>query len=148
MRIAILAGAFALATLPAAAQTRPVYDLGDLHNDLAAIGAKLDVLHGDMAKLGTVVAPAAPAVPANWELTDHLPAKAGDTVAIPAGTLLAPVHLPMPAILAGVGMRSTMADGRGGADAGHRLAYGKGFVHLDTPGTVVQDMGFVDPTRW
>lgn len=149
MRKILLVSAFALAALPAVAQTpHSVYDLGDLHNDLAALGVKLDTLHNDMGKIGIAVpVVVAPAGPVNWELADHLPAKAGDTVMVPAGTELTPVHIPVPATIQGAGMRSSLADGRGGVDAGHRLAWGKGFYHVGDAGTVIADMGFLESGR-
>ncbi|KAI9034693.1 hypothetical protein DFJ74DRAFT_763272 [Hyaloraphidium curvatum] len=63
----------------------------------------------------------------------------GFSMLVLPGTYYTPFDIPPdmgPFTIAGSGGGRTVFDGRGGIGSGHRLAWGKGFVHARSPGTV------------
>lgn len=63
----------------------------------------------------------------------------GGTMNVYDGTYYIPFHVPPTytnITIKAVNRGKVTFDGRGGAGAGFRLAYGKGFVHMETPGVI------------
>lgn len=63
----------------------------------------------------------------------------GFTMTVLAGTYYVPFDVPQnmgPFTIRGAGAGKTKFDGRGGIGGGHRLSWGKGFVHTRSPGTI------------
>lgn len=109
---------------------------------LAALEAAVAVLQ--IAATPPAPAPAPPNPLMDAKLTD------GGSFAIPAGTWPTAKNIQFAQTITGAGMRQTILDGQGGIGAGHRLALGKGVIHVGAPGAVgkfdfsISDVGFIN----
>lgn len=72
------------------------------------------------------------------------PLVANSTINIPAGTFPTTEHIDQTVTIKGAGMRKTLLDGQGGAGSGHRLAWGKGLLHVGAPNVTISDLGLIN----
>lgn len=82
--------------------------------------------------------------------TALLMVKDGGIISVAAGTYHGHAHIDAATFPSGLniigagGAYKTILDGQGGVGAGHRLAWGKGIIHITAPNCLIEGIGFIN----